>query len=179
MNHLLADLLLLARAGENGLTHTSVDVDIDDLMYAESARVRDMSPELVVRTAIAPVRVVGDPQQLARVVRNLVDNARRHARREIRLNCRTSSDGAVLEVADDGPGIALLDRQRIFERFVRLDTPRTRDSGGAGLGLAIVAEIVATHGGTIDVTDSDTGGARFVITLPVDGTCQSSPDFSR
>jgi len=179
MNHLLADLLLLARADENGLTHTSVDVDIDDLMYAESARVRDMSPELVVRAAIAPVRVVGDPQQLARVVRNLVDNARRHARREIRLICRTSSDGAVLEVADDGPGIALLDRQRIFERFVRLDTPRTRDSGGAGLGLAIVAEIVATHGGTIDVTDSDTGGARFVITLPVDGTCQSSPDFSR
>ncbi|MFC9552485.1 sensor histidine kinase [Rhodococcus sp. NPDC056960] len=179
MNHLLADLLLLARADEDGLTHATVDVDVDDLMYAERARLRDLSPELVVRTAIAPVRTTGDPQQLARMVRNLVDNARRHARREVELICRSSGGAAVVEVIDDGPGIAPPDRHRIFERFVRLDTPRTRDSGGAGLGLAIVAEIVATHGGTVEVTESDSGGARFVITLPLGGAAQSSPDLSR
>ncbi|TQC46031.1 HAMP domain-containing protein [Rhodococcus sp. WS4] len=179
MNHLLADLLLLARADEDGLTHATVDVDVDDLMYAESARLRDLSPELVVRTAIAPVRVIGDPQQLARMVRNLIDNARRHARYEVQLNCRSASGFAVLEVTDDGPGIVPSDRQRIFERFLRLDTPRTRHSGGAGLGLAIVSEIVTTHGGTVEVTESDSGGARFVITLPVDATVQSSPDLSR
>ncbi|MBA8964631.1 signal transduction histidine kinase [Rhodococcus percolatus] len=74
---------------------------------------------------------------------------------------------AVIEVADDGPGVAPVDRARIFEEFVRLDTPRTRESGGSGLGLAIAAEIVAAHHGSIDILDREGGGAQFVVTLPL------------
>ncbi len=73
----------------------------------------------------------------------------------------------MIEVSDDGPGIAPTDRARIFDRFVRLDTPRTRASGGSGLGLAIAAEIVAAHHGSIDILDRAGGGAHFVVTLPI------------
>ena len=111
--------------------------------------------------------MAGDPQQLARLVRNLVDNAAHHAHTRITLACRKSEENAVIEVADDGPGIAPADRARIFERFVRLDTPRTRASGGSGLGLAIAAEIVSAHHGSIEVRDHEDGGAHFVVTLPI------------
>ena len=72
----------------------------------------------------------------------------------------------VLEVDDDGDGVAPEDRERIFERFVRLDDARSRDAGGSGLGLAIVAEVAGSLGGTVEVTDSPLGGARFTLTVP-------------
>ena len=83
---------------------------------------------------------------------------------------RETDDGVELVVEDDGPGIPSNDRQRIFDRFVRLDEARARDAGGSGLGLAIVEEIVTAHGGTIDVSRSVLGGARFVVSLPAPGT---------
>ena len=73
----------------------------------------------------------------------------------------------MLDVADDGPGVPPDQRARVFERFVRLDDARARADGGAGLGLAIVAEVVAAHGGTVDVVDSPLGGALFRVRLPV------------
>lgn len=167
MRDLLEDLLTLARADEEGLVGHAVDVDIDDLLYAESRRCRTL-PGLQVHTAITAVRVRGDRQQLTRMVRNLVDNAVRHARSEIRLECSTDDGRALIVVQDDGPGIPRAQRSRVFERFVRLDTPRTREGGGSGLGLAIVAEIVAAHHGSISVDDAPGGGARFVVTLPAD-----------
>lgn len=167
MRDLLEDLLTLARADEQGLSGHAVDVDIDDLLYAESVRCRAL-PGVQVRTAISPVRVSGDPQQLARLVRNLVDNAVRHARNEIRLECALHDGSAVIAVQDDGPGIPEAQRARVFERFVRLDSPRTRDGGGTGLGLAIVAEIAAVHHGSVYAAESPGGGARLVVTLPAD-----------
>ncbi|PBC40206.1 two-component sensor histidine kinase [Rhodococcus sp. ACS1] len=166
MHALLEDLLLLARADEDSLSRIRVDVDIDDLILAERARLRGRSAVTVTAT-VHPIRVAGDPQQLTRLVRNLVDNAVRHARTRIALTCRRGGEGAVIEVSDDGPGIAPTDRARIFDRFVRLDTPRTRASGGSGLGLAIAAEIVAAHHGSIDILDRAGGGAHFVVTLPI------------
>lgn len=74
--------------------------------------------------------------------------------------------GAMIRVEDDGNGIATADRERVFERFVRLEESRSRDQGGSGLGLAIVHQIVTAHGGTIRVDGSEMGGARFVVTLP-------------
>jgi signal transduction histidine kinase len=71
-----------------------------------------------------------------------------------------------LRVDDDGPGIPEADRERVFERFVRLDDARARDDGGSGLGLAIVAELVAAHGGTVAITPSPIGGIRVEVTLP-------------
>src|SRR5690606_11805939 len=105
--------------------------------------------------------------QLGLVVRNLVDNARRHARSTVTLALeRTPDGGALLAVADDGPGVPEADRERVFERFVRLDEGRARSCGGSGLGLAIVWAAVAAHGGTVRCTRADSGGARFEVRLP-------------
>jgi signal transduction histidine kinase len=178
MRELLEDLLLLASADEQGLAGRTIEVDLDDLLDAERLRLQGIQGRTI-ETTIAPVRVIGDPQQLARVVRNLVDNAVRHARREVHLECRQDGPNAVIEVCDDGAGIPEPQRARIFERFVRLDTPRARDSGGTGLGLAIVTEIIAAHHGTVQVTASASGGARFVVTLPADTAGLPYAEFSR
>ena len=113
------------------------------------------------------MRVVGDRGQLAQVVRNLVDNACRHARSPVVVTVRPAGEYAALDVADDGPGVPPEQRARVFERFVRLDDARARADGGAGLGLAIVAEVVAAHGGTVDVVGGPLGGALFRVRLPL------------
>lgn len=164
MERLVNGLLLLARADELGLARERHDVDLDDLLGAERDRIR-ASTALRVETSIDPVRVSGSPLQLAQAVRNLVDNAVRHARTTVALSVRADSDMAVIEVRDDGTGIPAADRERVFDRFVRLDESRVRDEGGTGLGLAIVKEVVLAHGGTVEVVASETG-ALFRVTLP-------------
>ncbi|WET76573.1 ATP-binding protein [Amycolatopsis sp. QT-25] len=109
--------------------------------------------------------VLGDRGRLERLLRNLVDNAQRHTRTGVEVTASTVDGFGVLTVTDDGPGIPAADRERVFDRFVRLDDGRARDDGGAGLGLAIVAEIARAHGGTVEVADHD-GGARLVVRLP-------------
>jgi signal transduction histidine kinase len=141
------------------------DVDLDDLALTEARRVRRAG--LVVDTAgIGSGRVRGDAMSLAQAVRNLVDNAARHADQRLALAVRNTGGHVELVVEDDGAGIPEDQRERVFERFVRLDEARDRDAGGSGLGLAIVSEIVAAHGGTVAVGPADLGGARFVVRLP-------------
>jgi signal transduction histidine kinase len=166
MQRLVEDLLLLARADEHSEVHVAVEVDLDDLVLAEADRVRAITG-LRVSTAISPVRVAGDPRALSRQLRNLVDNAIRYAHSDIRLECGRVAARAQIVVTDDGPGIPVGERRRVFDRFVRLDSPRTRESGGAGLGLAIVAQIADAHEGTVTVGESSSGGARFVVRLPL------------
>jgi signal transduction histidine kinase len=166
LGHLVADLLLLARVDEYGLVPRHDDVDLDDLAYAERDRLRTRNPGLRVEATVEPVRVRGDAGRLERALRNLGDNAARHAREQVALTAWTDADGAHVTVDDDGPGIAPADRQRVFERFVRLDGSRAREDGGSGLGLPISKEIVAGHGGSIRIEPSD-GGARFHIRLPL------------
>ena len=109
----------------------------------------------------------GRREQLARVVRNLLDNADRHATLTGRgLAADTATDAVELTVDDDGPGIAPDDRERVFERFTRLDDGRARDAGGLGLGLSMVKAIVERHGGTVEIDDAPIGGARFAVRLP-------------
>jgi signal transduction histidine kinase len=100
------------------------------------------------------------------VVRNLVDNAQRHAASQVAVTLRREGDELELIVEDDGPGIPEADRERVFDRFTRLDEARGRAAGGAGLGLAVVRRVVEQHGGTVSVTESPLSGARFVVTLP-------------
>ncbi|WP_369068299.1 sensor histidine kinase [Kineococcus terrestris] len=169
LEHLVADLLVLARADEGRLASVRGDVDLDELVGAEAARLR-ATTALAVRVAAAPARVHGDAAQLARVLRNLTDNAARHARGAVALGVRERDGAAVLEVADDGPGVPAAERGRVFGRFVRLEEARGRGSGGTGLGLAIVAELVAAHGGTVEVADAPGGGALFRVRLPVPPT---------
>jgi signal transduction histidine kinase len=177
MQRLVEDLLLLAKADEQGLALRVADVDVEDLVGVEADRLR-ATTTLVVVAQVQAVRVRGDEGQLARVVRNLADNAARHARTRIELTCTSTPGGVRLVVADDGPGIPAPERERVLQRFVRLDEGRARTSGGSGLGLAIVAEIVAAHHGTITIADSGLGssgpgGARVVVDLPSAGPGQS------
>ncbi|MEU6254238.1 HAMP domain-containing sensor histidine kinase [Streptomyces sp. NPDC047043] len=164
MQRLVDDLLLLARADEGGRVTAPRPVDLDDLVLEEVRRLRSASPGLRIDgTGVGAARVTGDEDALRRLVRNLGENAARYARTRVAFALADTGDGRVrLVVEDDGPGIAEADRRRVFERFVRLDESRSRDAGGAGLGLAIVAEVAAAHGGRALVED----GARFVVTLP-------------
>jgi signal transduction histidine kinase len=166
MRRLVEDLLLLARSDEQFELRKEVDVDLDDIVYAEAERVQTITG-LTVSTQIHHVRVTGDPRALGRLVRNLVDNAIRHADNDIHLECTRSRDHVEIVVADDGPGVPPDERRRIFDRFVRLDSPRARHAGGAGLGLAIVAQIAEAHHGSIEVSESPSGGAQFVFRLPL------------
>jgi signal transduction histidine kinase len=177
MQRLVEDLLLLARSDEQFELRKEVDVDLDDIMYAEAERVRTITG-LTVSEDIHHVRITGDPRALGRLARNLVDNAIRHANSEIRLECTQSGDCVEIVVADDGSGVPPSERSRIFDRFVRLDSPRARDAGGAGLGLAIVAQIAEAHHGTVEASESASGGARFVLNLPLPAGVLTRISFS-
>ena len=182
MQQLVEDLLLLARADERGLPLHLTDVDLDDVLDTEARRLR-AAAAVRVECTVHPVRVLGDAPQLGRVVRNLADNAARHATAVVSLTATVQGGTAVVVVSDDGPGVPPADHERIFQRFVRLDTDRSRAAGGSGLGLAIVAEIVAAHGGTVGVESGGEsgagGGARFVLRLPVAGPVQPPSGSSR
>jgi signal transduction histidine kinase len=166
MARLIDDLLLLARVDESGLNVRRDDVDLDDLVHAERDRITASRTDLRVDVRAAPVRVTGDPHHLQRILRNLADNAARHARTTVTITLAETAGAATIVVADDGPGIPEADRERVFDRFVRLDEDRSRQRGGAGLGLAIARELAAAHGGTVTVAPASGGGAEFQITLP-------------
>ncbi|MFW6774721.1 sensor histidine kinase [Nocardioides sp. CPCC 205120] len=168
LQHLVEQMLVLTRTEEGAATRRRTEVDLDDLLLAEVARLRRNRPDLRVDGAgVRPVRTTGDGPALGQVVRNLVDNAARHAAGAVALASTVRPDGVVeLVVDDDGAGVPAADRGRVFERFVRLDEARARDDGGSGLGLAIVREVARAHGGDAVVVPSPLGGARFVVTLP-------------
>jgi signal transduction histidine kinase len=159
----VTELLELARL-EEGAEAEPVDVDLDEMVLEEAARVRG---RVEIDTAhVSAGRVRGSQAQLASVVRNVLDNAGRHATARVAVKL-SADDGAVeLVVDDDGPGIPEPDRARVFDRFTRLDEGRARDAGGVGLGLAMVRAIVERHGGTVGIADAPLGGARIEVRLP-------------
>ena len=165
MERLITDLLFLARGDEGLLMTNPGPVDVDDLVEHEVIRVRSRGRVTVDSSGLSAGRVWGVTGHLEQVVRNLLENAERHARAAVSVSLSADGSTVVLMVIDDGPGVPPQDRERIFDRFVRLDDARARDRGGAGLGLAITKEIVAAHGGAIDVDDAPGGGARFVVRL--------------
>jgi signal transduction histidine kinase len=166
LQELAENLLLLARADEHTLELNSRPLDLDDLVLDEAKRLSQMTELRIDTTRVGAARTQGDKGQLQRVIRNLGDNAMRHASSIVRFGLRETNGQVSLEVEDDGPGVPAGSRDAIFERFARLDDARDRAHGGAGLGLAIVAEIVGAHGGRAAVGDSPLGGARFEIVLP-------------
>lgn len=165
MQTLVADMLLLARSDEGGLQLRHSEVDLDDLCEQEAKRLRRAGHHVV--TDIHPVRIMGDPERLTRMLRNLADNAARHAAGTVELRLSKHQGTAVIDIADDGPGIPESQRERVFERFVRLDESCTRSSGGTGLGLPIVAQIVHAHRGSVAVADGPSGGALLRVWLPL------------
>jgi signal transduction histidine kinase len=158
LEDIVDDLLLLATI-EAGLDGRLAEVDLTALVEAAAQDVRlDLEPA---------VTVAAVPRLVARLLANLLDNARRHAAHRSQVSLRRADGQAELAVTDDGPGVPPADRERIFERFARLDTARSRTRGGAGLGLAIARDIACAHHGTLHVEAAGDGGARFVLRLPL------------
>ncbi|MEU6609579.1 ATP-binding protein [Streptomyces shenzhenensis] len=166
LTRLVDDLLQLARLDARPRLRTR-PVDLDEVVYTEVREARRRTPLLIDQHSVGAARVQGDADALARVVRNLLDNALRHAETRIDITLRTEHGTAQLVVADDGPGIPEADRERVFGRFTRLDDARARDTGGTGLGLAIVRDIVTAHHGTARIEDNRPG-ARLVVSLPIE-----------
>jgi signal transduction histidine kinase len=180
LSGLVDDLLLLARVDE-AAPRRAPRREVVDLRGVAAGmlgryrtarvpvRLRDGSAAGPAAGAAGPAgpaaTVLGEPEALGRVLANLVDNAVRHARSTVDIDVGTVDGRAWMVVTDDGPGIPVADRERVFDRFTRLDAGRDRESGGAGLGLAIVRELVRTHGGTVTLADADPG-LRARVELP-------------
>jgi signal transduction histidine kinase len=176
LQHLVDDLLLLARSDAGAAPRaTGTPVELDDLVREA---VRQARPEGAVRVAVessgGPV-VAGDAQELVRAVRNVVENAVRHATSGVVVSVAPGAGTVSVSVTDDGPGIPAGERDRVFERFTRLDGARSSHSGGTGLGLAIARDIVDRHGGTIAVDGTVTSGTRVVLTLPAEHRSRRGP----
>ena len=166
MEDTVTELLELARVDEtqDAIPLESLpEVDLDELVLDETVRVSRVPIDT---TRVSAGRVHGRREQLSRVIRNLVDNAQRHAATRVALTLGNGDGRVELTVDDDGPGIRVEDRERVFDRFTRLDAGRARDAGGLGLGLSMVKAIVEQHGGTVVIEDAPIGGARIAVRLP-------------
>jgi len=161
---LVDDLLLLARLDE-GAGVAREEVDLDDLVLAEAERLRANTTGEIRTRDVHAGRVRGDARSLERLVRNLGDNAARHAG-TVAFSLAARDGHVTLTIEDDGPGIPVADRDRAFERFVRLDEGRGRADGGTGLGLAIAREVARAHGGDVTLADGSLGGLRAEVALP-------------
>ena len=167
LQRLAEDLLRLARSDSGALPTEMRVVDLDDIVMREARRLRADGRAAVDVSGVTAAQVTGDAHQLTRLVRNLVDNAARHAERTVSISLGERNDAAVLTVSDDGPGIAPEQHARVFERFTRLDDARDTTSGGTGLGLAIARDIVLRHNGAIRVDPDRRPGARFIVSIPL------------
>ena len=163
LQNIVTELLVLARR-EAGLPGRAERVDLGDLAEREVAR----RPRRVSAKVDAEPGVLArvNSVDIGRVLTNLLDNAARHADSEVIVTVRRESSDAVVEIFNDGDAIAPADRERIFERFIRLPAARKRDSGGTGLGLAISRDIAQAYGGSLTLADDDLGTC-FVLTLPL------------
>jgi two-component system OmpR family sensor kinase len=169
MGRLVEDLLLLARLDE-GQPLEQRTVELVDVAAEAVAAAGAVGPDWPIRLeATQPVEVLGDAARLRQVLDNLLANARAHTPAGTRVTVRVgrTDDRGIVEVDDDGPGLAPEDAARVFERFYRTDESRSRRSGGTGLGLAIVAAIVEAHGGEVSLRTAPGAGARFTIELPL------------
>lgn len=171
MAHLLDDLLFLARISEPPSTHGESTVDLDEIVLNEAHRLQRRSGDVAVHLGhLDAARIPGSARDLARLVANLGDNALHYARTEVRVELFSTPGALAIVVTDDGPGIAVEDRERVFDRFTQLEDARSRSvpAPGAGLGLAIAQQIAARHGGTITVGErgDETSGTVMRVTLP-------------
>ncbi|MFG2820984.1 ATP-binding protein [Kitasatospora sp. NPDC048365] len=166
LQSLSADLLLLARLDSTGHDGPTEPVDLAELVRT-AIEGRGHQPHAVTLDLTDGITTTGNPMWLGRLLTNLLDNAQRHARQSVtvRLVGDRRTGRAVLDVTDDGPGVPPAEREKVFERFTRLDDARSRDDGGTGLGLPIARDIAALHGGTLTIEDTP-GGCTFRTRLP-------------
>jgi signal transduction histidine kinase len=165
MAALVEDLLVLARLdADTAPASGTVRVEVGSVLGTVAGRYGD--ERLVVHPAEpADLRVLGDHDELVRVLANLVDNALRHASSRVEVCAERRGGRVALLVEDDGPGVPAEDRERVLQRFARLDDARDRDAGGSGLGLAIVRELLERRGDRLVLADSPLGGLRAEVLL--------------
>ena len=171
ISQLTSELLDYARlergAPALALQNVPADAWLEDVLEGARAEVLPGGQDLEVSAEVAAETLRCEPRYMGRAVANLVRNARVHARRRVRVTVAADATNASLHVDDDGPGIDPADRDRVFEPFVRADGSRDRDSGGFGLGLAIVRQVARWHGGDAQIGASPLGGARVSIHWPL------------
>ncbi|TXS35345.1 sensor histidine kinase, partial [Streptomyces sp. uw30] len=171
LEEIVADLLLLARLDARQPLNLQ-PLSVTDLVRETIAERYPHQPVVLLTDSAPDKTVPGSRTALARLLTNLVDNALRYAHASVTVEVRHTDRELFVEVTDDGPGIPAVDRERVFDRFTRLDNARTRSEGGTGLGLAIARDIATAHGGTLAAgAPLATGsGARMVLTLPLPAT---------
>jgi signal transduction histidine kinase len=161
---LVDDLLLLAnRSSSHG---KPTELDLRDVVREEAARFQIRHPKVRIDSpspSTPPATVSVDREAVRRVIANLLDNAAFYGQGHVAVSLEVTASSTQLHVDDDGPGIKPAERERVFERFTRLDSSRARSTGGSGLGLAIAKEIADDHHATITISDSSLGGARFTV----------------
>ena len=162
----LVDNLLFIATSEEKRAPVREVVQLDEILFAEAELLASSDRVRVDLSGVEPTSIDGDPAQLRRLVRNLADNAARHADSTVSLGVAGADGAVVVTIGDDGDGVPAGERDRIFDRFTRLDEARSRDRGGTGLGLSIVSQIANGHGATVEVGESALGGAAFVVTFP-------------
>ena len=175
LQRLVDDLLHLARSDAGATRLRRQQLDLDDIVLREARRLRENGRVAVDSSGVSAANISGDPEQLGRAVRNLTTNAERHAASTVSLKLTERDGRARLVVGNDGPPIDVHQRERIFERFTRLDDARVRDTGGAGLGLAITRDIIERHGGEVHVDPGRELGTAFVVDLPLNGSVAGEP----
>ena len=166
LTELVDDLLYVSTRDEAGSAPNPTRVHLDDLVFDEAGALRARIAHKVDVGAVRPAVIDGVEADLRRAVRNLADNAGRHAESAVAFSISEEPGAVIVVVDDDGPGVEPANRELVFERFGRTDSARARGTGGTGLGLSIVRGIADRHGGTITVDDSPMGGARFSLRLP-------------
>lgn len=167
LEHLVKDLLTLARFDEGTRTARIVDVDLDDVFLQSTTTVARAAAIACDISGVHPVRIAADTDDVSSLARNLVENAVRHAKTTVWVTVEGVGNEAVVTVSDDGDGIAVAERERVFERFVRLDDSRVRSEGGTGLGLSVCRAIARSMGGDVHVIEPLRGGATFEVRIPV------------
>lgn len=178
MERLVADLLFLAREDATNRGPSQDQVDLDVVVLEEVARLRLRDHVRVDTSAVSGAATRGNREELSRLVRNVVENAVSHARSRVAIALSQSPVEVQLTVSDDGPGVPLEQRDRIFHRFARVEGARVRSTGGTGLGLSIARAIAERHDGVIIVQDqhgSPGAGAQFVVVLPRENRSAASP----
>ena len=163
---IVSDLLLLARHDEGTPRLAKEPLDMCDVLYEEAALLKGRTTHAVDVSDVQPVVCIADHESISHAVRNLLDNASRYADSRVKISCAQESGIVRIVVSDDGKGIPPADRERVFGRFVRLEEGRARKEGSTGLGLAVVKTVAEQHGGTVEFTDPEIGGATAVLTIP-------------
>jgi len=162
MNHLINDMLLLATVEKERISTSFEYLSLDEVVLREVKKIYEITTLKINFSNVHPVQVFGSERHLARLLRNLLENAARYATANVSVSLTKTDLGAQLRIDDDGLGIPAAERESVFHRFARLDESRTRGDGGVGLGLAIVRKIANIHHATVRIEDNDPGAAFIV-----------------